>query len=408
MSKHRVVIVGGGFGGIKAALRLCADRRFHVTLISDHVDFLVYPTLYRVSTGGARRLASIPLTEIFQGTSVHLVQDSVVSLDRAARTVRTKVGHTVTYDALILALGVQTNYFGIQGLAEYSFGIKSVEDAEALKQHLHRQLIINQAPDLNYVVIGGGPTGVELAGALPTYIRKISKQHGLPHRPIHVDLVEAAPRILPRMPKHLSRRVARHLRHLGVKIYTKTAVQAQTADALMANNKPIRSHTVVWTAGVANHPFFGSQQFQIARNGRVRVDQFLQAEPGIYVIGDNADTPYSGQAQTALRDGAFVADNLIRLADKRELVPYRAKKPIYVFPAGPSWAAVAWGPVYIFGRLGWWLRRAADLVAYHDYEPFWLAARRWVAEPFDEEQCRLCSHQPKSVDKAMAYEYIQE
>lgn len=391
MKKLRVVIVGGGFGGVKAALELAEDRRFHVTLISKRTDYRIYGQLYKVATGGSREISGVPLNEIFADKAVHLLQDSVVELDRKQRIVRTKVNHTISYDALIIAMGVTTNYFGIKGLKQYSFGIKSLADAEELKRHLHRQLTDEKRPDLNYVIVGGGPTGVELAGALPDYIRKISRQHNLKPRTIHVDLVEAAPRLVPRMPKDISRSIARRLRKIGIKLYLNTAVQAQTADALMINDKPIRSHTVVWTAGVMNRPFFAEQGFQLAPNGRVRVDQFLQAEPGIYVIGDNADTPYTGMAQTAIHDGIFVAHNLIRKANDMDPMPYKAKKPIYVLPAGPRYAAVLWGPVRIYGILGWLLRRLADLVAYHDYEPWYLATRRWMKELDEQESCPYCA-----------------
>lgn len=392
MTKHRVVIVGGGFGGVKAALELAGDRRFHVTLITDRTDFRYYPTLYRTATGGRRMISSIPLSEIFAGKPVHIINDTVVGIDRSARTVTTKIKHIVGYEALILSIGVKTNYFHIEGLEEFSYGIKTPEDAEELKAHLHQQLIDFHKPDLNYVIIGGGPTGIELAGVLPSYLRQISKQHGLAPRKIHVDLVEAAPRLVPRMPRDISRRLARQLRKSGVSLYLNTTVQAQTADALMVNNKPIRSHTVIWTAGVANNQFFAEQGFQLAKNGKVRTDQFLQSDQGIYVIGDNADTPYSGMAQTALYDGVFVANNLKRLAAKKDPKPYTAKKPIYVFPAGHHWAAVLWGNFRIYGRPGWLLRSLADLVAYHDYEPWQLATRRWVAADDSEESCLICSN----------------
>lgn len=394
MSTHRIVIVGGGFGGIKAALELSKDSRFDIVLVNDHADFRFYPTIFQVSLGAPKRLASIPLTEVLKDTRVQIVQSSAVDIDRTKRTVTTHSGTIIAYDGLILGLGVKTNFFHIQGLEEYSYGIKTIMDAEELKHHLHNQMIDDRRPDLNYVVIGGGPTGVELAGSLPAYLNHIQEQHGIRRRAIHVDVVEAAPRILPRMPKDMSMMVARRLRKLGVKIRTKTAVQAQTADTLMANGKPIRSHTVIWTAGVMNHPFFAEHGFQLAKNGRVRVDQFLQAEPGIYVIGDNADTPYGGLAQTALHDGAFVAHNLIRLADNKEPKPYHAKKPIYVYPVGAYWAAVLWGNIRIYGILGYFLRRAADLVAFHDYEPWQLAAKRWAAESVEEEECPLCDPLP--------------
>lgn len=392
MAKHSIVIVGGGFGGIKAALELSEDRRFKVTLISDHDDFRVYPTLFHVSTGGSHKVASIPLSEVFSDKRVTTVIDSVTAIDKIKRTVTTKSGQSFGYEAVIFGLGVTTNYFGINGLKEFSFGIKTLTDAEELKAHLHEQLCGKRDYDLNYVVVGGGPTGVELAGALPNYIKTIARHQGLKKRKVHVDLIEAAPRLVPRMPKDVSRAVTRNLRKQGVKIYTKTAVQAQTADALMVNNKPIRSHTVIWTAGVANSPFFKDQDFQLTRTGKVRVDQFLQAEPGIYVIGDNADTPYSGMAQTALYDGKFVAQNLQRIASSQAPKPYHAKKPIYVLPAGPKWAAVLWGNVRIYGWLGWVLRSFADLLLYHDYLPVDKATRRWAAMNDQEDYCPHCGN----------------
>ncbi len=390
MQLRKIVIVGGGFGGLKAALELCSDSRLDVTLISEYRDFRIYGTLYRVATGGSLKIASLPLTEIFADRSIRIVQAKATKLDRTKRLITTSDGQSFNYDALILALGVKTNYFNIKGLQKYSFGIKTPEDAEELKNHLHKQLIEQGKPDLNYVVVGGGPTGVELAGALPGYIKKICQQHDLPNRRIHVDLIEASPRLLPKMPRDISARVKRHLKKSGIHVQTKKVVQAQTADALMVDNKPIRSHTVIWTAGVTNNPFFSANKFQLAANGKVRVDQFLQAEPGIYVIGDNADTPYSGMAQVALEDGKFVAHNIIRLLNDQNTEPYKAKKPIYVMPAGPRWAAVLWGKFRLYGFAGWLLRRAADFVAYKDYQPWKMALNRWVADSEEEESCPTC------------------
>ncbi|MEO8863137.1 MAG: FAD-dependent oxidoreductase [Candidatus Saccharimonadales bacterium] len=399
MKKHNVVIVGGGFGGIKTALDLSDDDRFRITLITDHTDFRYYPSLYRTATGGKRVLSSIPLSELFAGKKINIINDTAISIDRKARTVLTKVKHVVGYDALVLAMGVHTNYFHIQGLEELSYGIKTIEDAEKLKHYLHDQLLINKKPDLNYVVVGGGPTGIELAAVLPAYIKQIIAKHGLQPRKFHVDLVEASPRLVPRSPKDISRRLTRQLRKLGVKLYLKTTVQAQTVEALMANNKPIRSHTVIWTAGVSNNSFFADQGFQLAGNSKVRVDQFLQTEMGIYVIGDNADTPYSGMAQTALYDGKFIARNLKLLANGAEPKPYIAKRPVYVFSAGRRWAAVQWGSLRIYGRLGWMLRSVADLIGYHDYEPWWRAGKRWVQEDDSEESCPTCRTSPSVAAK---------
>ena len=391
MSKYKVVIVGGGFGGTKAALILAKNHKFDITLVHDHPDFRYYPTLYETATGGKKSVSSIPIVEIFAKLPINLIEDSIDDIDRKNHSIKTTSGKELHYDALILALGVKTNFFNIAGLEEFSFGIKTIDDAEKLKAHLHQQINTDNKPDYNYVVVGGGPTGIELAGVLPKYVKKIMHNHGLAEGNVHVDLVEAAPRLLPRSPKVVSRKVSRHLRKEGVKIMTNTAVQAETADALMVNGKPIRSHTVIWTAGMTNHPFFVTHNFQMSNKGRVRVDLFLQAEPGIYVLGDNADTPWSGLAQTAIYDGEFVANNLARMVESQELVPYKTKKPIFVFAAGSNWSAVQWGPFKFYGRIGSWLKKLADLVGFHDYEPWQIATHRFIEEYETEEVCQICS-----------------
>jgi NADH dehydrogenase len=314
----------------------------------------------------------------------------MVDIDRTNQEVITETKKKYNYDALILALGVQTNFFHIKGLEEYSFGVKTIDDAERLKRHLHMQIVDEQRPDHNYVIVGGGPTGIELAGVLPQYIHKLIRKHNLPDKPVHVDLIEALPRLLPRSSKKLSKKVSKHLKRNGVKILLNTAVKAESADELMVNNKPIRSHSVIWTAGMSNDSFFSKHDFQLSDKGRVRVDQFLQAEPGIYVIGDNADTPYTGMAQTAIYDGNFVAHNIERLAENKEVIPYKAKRPIYVFAAGKNWAAVRWGHLEFYGRIGSLIRRLADLAGFHDYEPWKLATSKFIEEYEDEDDCPHC------------------
>lgn len=389
--KVSVLIVGGGFGGTKAALQLANDPRFAVTLLSNDADLRYYNTFYRTATGGNRANSSIPLIDIFAAKEVTLARGTVTALDRKAKIITTAEGIVYAYDALVLGLGVVTNYFGIPGLADYSYSIKSLAEAERFKEHLHQQLIDDRLPDLNYVIVGAGPTGIELAGALPLYLRRIMKLHGIKHRAIHVDLIEAAPRLLPNLPKDASRMVRRQLKRSGVKVYVNSVVQGQTPDNLTVNGKPIRSHTVVWTAGVTNHPFFGNNHFALMGRGKVGVDTYLQTEENIFVIGDNANTPYSGLAQTALLDGTFVAKNLQRRASGKTMKSYNAKRPVTVIPAGAHWAAVVYGGLRIYGWLGWVLREAADLVSYHEYEPWQKAMRQYMTGFDDQDNCQICA-----------------
>lgn len=391
MAKERVLILGGGFAGVKAALELCHDDRFEVTLLSDDTDLRYYPTLYHSATGGKRSNSSIPLKVIFDNKPVTLAQGSAAKLIRKDKTVTTAKGRAYEYDTLLIALGVVTNYFGIPGLGEYSYSIKTQAEAERFKKHLHQQLDDERRPDLHYVIVGAGPTGIELAGALPDYLKHIMKCHGMEHRAIHIDLIEAAPRLLPRLPKDTSRHVRKHLKNLGIRLYLNSTVQGETADKLMVSGKPIRSHTVVWTAGVTNHPFFKDNGFVLTGRGKVAVDIYLQTEPDIFVLGDNTNMPYSGMAQTALWDGKFVARNLKRHASGWRLRSYEAKPPVSVLPCGPHWAAVVWGHVRLYGWLGWFLREAADLKGFRALESWRRASKQWYNEFTRDDSCEKCA-----------------
>ena len=388
--KERVLIVGGGFAGVKTALELSGDEHFDVTLLTEHNDFRYYPTLYHTATGGKRRGSTVPFTDIFDGKGLTVVIGRAETLDRKAKTIATTDGTVFEYDTLVLALGVVTNYFSIPGLADLSYSIKSSEDALKFKQHLHSQLMDDKKPDLNYLIVGAGPTGIELAGMLPRYMKQLMKHHGIKDRKVQVRLIEAAPRLLPRMPKATSRFVKWRLKRLGVKIHLGRVVQGQTADSLLLNGKPMKSHTVVWTAGVTNNPFFTNNHFVLMPRGKVATDIYLQAEDNIFVLGDNANTPYSGLAQTAVRDGALVGKNLRRRARGKIMKAYKPKVPTTVIPVGRRWAVVNYRKLQIHGLLGWWLRSAADFVAFKDIESWPKAAHQWAEEIGEQEDCPYC------------------
>jgi len=389
MHKHKVLIVGGGFGGIKTALELRDRDDVEITLLSDHADFRYYPTFFHTATGGLKSQSSIPLSAIID-ERITFVLGKAAQLNREQKLVTTTDGRNLPYDTLVLGVGVVTNYFGIKGLREYSYSIKSIDEIQEFKRHLHMQLVSERKPDLNYVIVGGGPTGIELAGALPQYLRKIMRSHGIHRRAVHIDVIEAAPRLLPRSSKRTSRAVRRRLRKLGVRLYLNQTVEGQTADTLMVNGKPVQSHTVVWTAGVTNHPFYKDNHFTLNERGKVVVNELLQTEQNIFVVGDNAATPYSGLAQTALYDAVFVAETIAKLLEGKKTRPYVPKQPVTVIPVGAGWAAVEWGKLHFAGWIGWLLRSAADWIGYHDFQPWWKASEQWLTEFGTEEDCVTC------------------
>ena len=390
--RQKVVVVGGGFGGVRAALELGKLGYYDVTLVSEREYFYYYPTMYLTATGSSDELSTIPLAEIFADDPAEVVIAKAVDIDTEKKLLMLEAG-SLPYDQIIFALGVVTNYFGIPGLAENTYGIKSLHEVEELKRHLHAQLIAEKEPDLNYIIVGGGPTGIELAGELTAYLKEIMASHGIKRRTAHIDLVEMMPHLMPRLPKPVGRAIEKRLRKLGVRLYLNSKVEGANAEELTVSGKPIRSHTIVWTAGIANNPFFTEPVFKLSGRKKVLVDEFLRAEghKDIFIIGDNAETPYSGMAQTAIRDAEFVAHNFACQHENRPKLAYHPKEPVYVTPVGPKWASVLWGDVHLRGRIGWWLRKTADLKAFSELLPVTDAVVQWTAESDRQHLCPVCS-----------------
>jgi NADH dehydrogenase len=391
MKKPNIIIAGGGFAGIKTAREL--DKRgFPVTLISRDDHFEYFPQMYHAATGGVRSESALPLSEVLAGTKVKVIQDELANLDKAAKTVTGRNGAVYSYDELVIALGSVTNYFGIQGLQEFSYGVKSIKDAEEFKAHLHQLLVDEGRPDTHYVVIGAGPTGVELAGALPDYLRSIMHHHGIKTHDAIIDLIEAAPRVLPRSSEAVSAKVAKRLKSLGVNVMTGVQVKGETADSLQVEGQALPSKTVVWTAGVANNPFFGANAaaFELNKGNRVVVNEYLQSDPHIWVLGDNAVTQYAGLAETAIHNGQYAARQIARQANGNSLEKYRPKRPISVIPVGERWAVVSYGELNWYGWGGWVMRRLGDLVGYADIESWPMAIRNWLSDRKRQDNCPLC------------------
>jgi NADH dehydrogenase, FAD-containing subunit len=390
----QIIVVGGGFGGVKAALELSKNKKAHVTLISDKPDFQYYPALYSTATGGSRLQSWVPLGEIFAGhDNVNIVIDTVTSLDKTSRTIKTASGATHEYKALVLALGSVTTYFGIEGLNDYAYGIKSRDEIVRLKQHLLRSFSTADTADANFLIIGAGPTGVELASSLGTYLKHLKKKSGNPQPRASISIIEAAPRVLPRMSEKASAQVLARLKKLGVHVELNKKVEKETADDLIVSGRPIKSHTVIWTSGVANNPFFkaNESQFNLAPNGRVIVDKHLRADEHVYVIGDNAVTPFGGLAQTAVYDGIYVAKQILGKSHKK----YKAKHPAVVVPIGKNWAIFEYKKIHFGGWLGSVIRQAADFIGYHDILPLGQALTVWNTQAVKEEDVLIANFDTK-------------
>lgn len=382
MKQNRnVTIVGGGFGGVKAALEIAKDKSNQVTLISDKDYFQYYPALFSTATGHSYRESWVPLQGIFESYgNVKLVNDTVTSIDTSAKLL--KGTQSYHYETAIMALGSVTTYFGIEGLDTFSYGIKSQDEIRRLQQHLWEEMSDGTDDEKSYVVIGAGPTGVELAGALGNYVLRLRKHFGINKKRVKINLIEAAPRVLPRLSSQSSARALRRLKSLGVHVETNRKVERQTADSLIVDGKPLMTQTVIWTSGVANSPFFeaNSESFSLNDRGKVTVDEFMQSSKNVYVIGDNAATPYAGLAQTALHDAIYVS----KLIQGKTSKKYTAVLPPCVIPIGDNWALFEWRGIKFGGRMGAMLRSAADVIGYQDVLPIGWAMKAWRAQRVKE------------------------
>ena len=393
ISPKKVLIIGGGFAGVACALGLARNPHYDVQLISDADHFRYYPALYSSATGHSSLESWIPLDTLLADVPrVQVTQAKITSIDIVKHTVTDEVGQSYPYDIVVLALGVVTSYFGVPGLEQYSYGIKSIEGVLKLRDHLHKELVDTGHLDKNYCVVGAGPTGVELAAALVSYLRRIAARHGLPHEQITSDLIEAAPRILPRSSERASAAVAKRLAKLGVNVMTGKQVQGESPDSLMVDGRPLPTETVIWTAGVTNNPFFtvNADNFKTDDHHKIVVDEHLMAAPDVYVLGDNASTPYSGLAQIAVGDGKYIARHLARLAANRPIKPRHFHRPITAIPVGKNWAVAEHAPFMVTGWLTYLGRRAADFIGYWDITSFSAALMLWGSERRTEEGCAIC------------------
>ena len=402
---EQVLIVGGGFGGISTALNLgkARFRNVKITLISDKSHFEYHSALYRVVTGRSPLEVCIPIRDIFDVKNVEVLEDTIMGMNIKEKKLEGKSGSKYSFDFLVLALGSETAYFNIPGLKQLSFGFKSISEALALKKHLHelfKTCAVSQTDQeedvcrAHFVIVGAGASGVELAGELAIYAKKLAKQHKVNPSLVTIDLIEAASRVLPIVPEDVSEKAARRLRSLGINIFLNRMVVKEEIEKVFLKDMEIGTKTVIWTAGAKpNHLYSQIEGLELDNKGRVIVDEFLQAEnnPHIFVIGDAAATTYVGMAQTAIRDGAFVAETIARKIQNRPLEPYQPRRPIYVIPVGPGWAAALIGNWRFYGQIGWWLRRLADFKYFLSILTFKKALLAFQNGKALCESCNICA-----------------
>jgi len=376
---HRIVVVGGGFGGLWAT-RALADAPVSVTLIDRENHHLFQPLLYQVATAGLSSPdIAAPLRHILRKQkNVEVRLASVVRVEPAARRVWLDDGNAVDYDTLLLASGATHTYFGHDDWAPFAPGLKTLDDALLLRRRLllaFERAEVETDPArreawLSFAIVGGGPTGVELAGTLAEIAR-----HTLKREFRHIDpasakvrLLEAGPRILSSFPESLSNKARKQLERLGVEVVTGTPVDSIDAEGYRLGGKFVPARTVVWAAGVAASPIAQSLGVTLDRSGRVPVltDLTVPGHPEIFVAGDLATITQDGKlvpgiAPAAKQMGRHVAQTIRARLAGRNSTPFRYRDYGNLATIGRMAAVVDLHGFRLSGLLAWWFWLAAHV-----------------------------------------------
>ncbi len=316
-----MVIIGSGFGGIRAAKGL-AKADVDVTIIDVNNFHTFQPLLYQVATAGLDADdIGFPIRRIFRRSrSISFVLGEVTKIDLSGRTVMTADERVFGYDYLIVAAGTISTSFGIDGVGQHTFPLKTLHDALRLRAHLlgrfERASAEPDTPvDLGVVVVGGGPTGVEMAGGLRELIDKVFRKDypDLATTPTPITLVEAADRVLGTFHRSLSDQAAAALRRRQIEVELGTGVDHVEPDAVvLKDGRRIRAGTIIWAAGVASSPVARLLGVELGRGGRIPVggDLSVAGHPNVFAIGDIAlppGDPLPQVAQPAMQEGSHVA-----------------------------------------------------------------------------------------------------
>lgn len=344
-NQKRIVIIGGGFGGLKLAREL-SDANYQVVLLDKNNYHQFQPLFYQVATAGLEPSAiSFPFRKIFQNTkNIHIRIAEVLKINAEAQQISTNIG-IINYDYLVLAIGTNTNFFGNTDLMKHASPMKSVSEALALRNTILKNyesaLLVEDLETrkglLNMVIVGAGPTGVEVAGTLAEMKRFVLPKDypELDFEMMQIHLLEGSPKVLNNMSDEASTKATEYLKKLGVQVSVNTRVKNYDGtNVYLADDTIIRANTLVWAAGVTGNTIEGLNATAMERANRIIVDRYNKVEgySNIFAIGDiafmkepNFPNGHPQVAQVAIQQGNLLAENFKRIQQNKALKEFNYK-----------------------------------------------------------------------------------
>ncbi|MFT9848956.1 NAD(P)/FAD-dependent oxidoreductase [Aneurinibacillus sp. REN35] len=377
MSTPKILILGAGYGGLMTAVRLQKQINYNeaeITLVNKH-DYHYFTTWLHEPAAGTKDPddCRVEIEGLLDSTKVNFIKDTVTEIKREEKKVVLQSGEVLSYDYLVIGLGSEPETFGIQGLKEHAFSIRSINSVREIREHIEycfAKYKMEKRPELLTFIVGGaGFTGIEFVGELSDRIPELCKEFDVDPSVVKIYNIEAAPTVLPGFDSELVNYAMEVLGRKGVTFKISTPIKECTPEGVvLADGEEIKSATVVWTGGVRGNAIIENAGFETMR-GRVKVDPYLHApnHEDVFIVGDGAliineaiNRPYPPTAQIAIQQGENLAQNLVSLIRGGEMKPFVPELKGTVASLGKGEAIGLVGDKKIYGSSAALMKKIID------------------------------------------------
>lgn len=395
----KILIIGGGFGGIRTALDLdkkLSKKEAEVFLMDKNNFHLFLPSLYEIGSAigewndkyhvRLRRAVNIPYADIFEGTKVNFIQGEVAGVDLEKKEVTSGGGQIFVFDYLVIGLGAETETFGIPGVSDYAYKFKGIEEALFLNKKVNEAFSSikkgNRSGPVKFIIVGGGFNGIELAAELACCAKNLQTACGVNENCYSIKIVEAASQILPMISEKERGIIRKRLTDLKIEILENSKIAEVGSDFVQIDGgQKHQADFIIWTAGIRASSFLKNMfGLKIDERGKIIVNDSMRAEGwfNVFALGDNTicldpetKKPVPALAYVAIDQGKIVAENIYRLIKNKHLKSYHPFYNVWIAPVGGKFAVAHLGKrLTISGFFGWAMRELVDFRYFLSILPF--------------------------------------